>query len=34
VDYEAVSDFETDEETLSALEQTGEHDVETTLRPR
>ncbi|MCU1686892.1 MAG: ruvB [Amycolatopsis sp.] len=34
MDYEAVSDFETDEETLSALEQTGEHDVETTLRPR
>jgi Holliday junction DNA helicase RuvB len=34
VDYEAVSDFETDEETLSALEQTGERDVETTLRPR
>jgi len=33
VDYEQV-DFETDDETLSALAQTGEREVETTLRPR
>ncbi|MFI7123839.1 Holliday junction branch migration DNA helicase RuvB [Amycolatopsis sp. NPDC049868] len=33
MDYEAVTDFETDE-TLSALPQTGEREVETTLRPR
>ncbi|AIG76205.1 MULTISPECIES: Holliday junction branch migration DNA helicase RuvB [Amycolatopsis] len=33
MDYEAVTEFETDE-TLSALPQTGEREVETTLRPR
>ncbi|WP_409492892.1 Holliday junction branch migration DNA helicase RuvB [Amycolatopsis sp. cmx-11-12] len=33
MDYEAVTDFEADE-TLSALPQTGEGEVETTLRPR
>jgi Holliday junction DNA helicase RuvB len=33
VDYEQV-DYETDDETLSALIQTGERDVETTLRPQ
>ena len=33
MDYEQV-DFETDDETLSALAQTGEREVETTLRPR
>lgn len=36
MDYEAVTEFETDgdTETLSALPQTGEREVETTLRPR
>ena len=34
MDYEAVTDFEADDETLSALPQTGEREVETTLRPR
>ncbi|MFC3450575.1 Holliday junction branch migration DNA helicase RuvB [Amycolatopsis speibonae] len=33
MDYEAVTEFEADE-TLSALPQTGEREVETTLRPR
>ncbi|MFD0814678.1 Holliday junction branch migration DNA helicase RuvB [Amycolatopsis umgeniensis] len=33
MDYEAVTEFDADE-TLSALPQTGEREVETTLRPR
>ncbi len=33
MDHEAVTDFDADE-TLSALPQTGEREVETTLRPR
>ncbi|KZB86238.1 Holliday junction branch migration DNA helicase RuvB [Amycolatopsis regifaucium] len=34
MDHEAVTDFDAGEETLSALPQTGEREVETTLRPR
>ncbi|MFE0026981.1 Holliday junction branch migration DNA helicase RuvB [Amycolatopsis sp. NPDC059021] len=34
MEYDAVTEYEPDDETLSALPQTGERDVESTLRPR